>query len=181
MTSWQLYSFGWPVGFELLPAEVLQVQETLTDSDGRFVISGWGPEVRWSRSVRMETDQPMMQILADGYCPRMLRSLSSAPPLSRRIGEVPLEYLPDRIELTPANGDWARCQQAYVVIVASSLNLTHGNSDCAWTRVPRLGQRLHHDAQLGRYDQTLVLGAMQRLRTARNCPSIEEPGEGSSR
>ncbi len=176
VASWELYAVtGWPITYAEIPAEILQVQETVTDSDGRFVIAGWGPEVRWSRSVRMETNQPMLRILADGYCPRLLVSLSNAP--LRRTGEVPLEYLPDRIELTPANGDWAKCQQAYLEVVASAYTLAYWNSDCAWTRVPRLGQRLRHDAQVGRYDQTLAPGGtIQRLPVARNCPSIEEPG-----
>jgi hypothetical protein len=183
VTSWELYEVtGWPITYAEIPAEILQVQETVTDSDGRFVIAGWGPEVRWSRSVRMETNQPMMRILADGYCPRLLRSLSSAPSLSRRIGEVALEYLPDRIELTPANGDWAKCQQAYLEVVASAYTLAYWNRDCGWTRVPRLVQRLHHDTQVGRYNQYLLVGGrLPGVPVAPKCPPIEELAERASR
>ena len=181
VTSWELYEVtGWPITYAEIPAEIVQVQETVTDRDGRFVIAGWGPEVRWSRSVHMEANEPVIRILADGYCPRILRSQPSFPVLvaKKRTGEVPFEDLPDWIELTPANGDWAKCQQAYLELVASAYTLAYWNRDCGWTRVPRLVQRLTHDAQVGRYDQYgLVGGRLPSVPVEPTCPPIEELGD----
>lgn len=178
VTSWELFARGgWPAG-------TLQVQETVTDSDGRFVISDWGPEVRWSRPVRMEPHQPMIRVLADGYCPRLLRNLPSSLALrsAKRTGEVPFEDLPDKIELTPANGDWAKCQQAYIEVVGSAFTLAYWNGECGWTRVPRLVQRLDHDARVGRYDTDVVLGGrLHNLPIAPDCPPIQELAERASR
>jgi hypothetical protein len=178
VTSWELFAReGWPAG-------IVEVQETVTDSDGRFVIAGWGPVVRWSHPVRMEPNQPWIRILADGYCPRYLSSHPSFPVLvaKKRTGEVPFEDLPDRIELTPANGDWAKCLQAYQQVIGSALTLAYWYGDCGWTRVPRLVQRLEHDAQVGRYDTNVVLGGrLHNLPRAPDCPPIQELAERASR
>jgi len=178
VTSWELFARGgWPAG-------TVQVQETLTDSDGRFVISGWGPEVRWSRPVRMEPHQPMIRVLADGYCPRLLSNLPSSLALrsQKRTGEVPFEDLPDRIELTPANGDWAKCLQGYRAVISSAFTLAYWNGNCGWTRVPRLVQRLDNDARAGRYDTNVVLGGrLHNLPRAPDCPPIQELAERASR
>lgn len=56
-------------GFHSLNNELFEIQETVTDADGRFVIKGWGLRVLFRLLGDIPMDQPTLLISKYGYEP----------------------------------------------------------------------------------------------------------------
>lgn len=167
VVSWEVQaSHGYPAGY-------VEVQESLSNAEGTITIQPWGPVVKWLSGVRMPSKQPLMRILADGYCPALI--YNESPTIAARIGDVSATGLPKEIALTRADRPGVSCQSGYAAVIDSMTTLAYIGLDCGWTRVPRMVEALDTAAKQGKYDyQSVSFGQINRLPRPAGCPNPDK-------
>lgn len=160
--------------FSGAPLAQAALAEVVTDKDGRFRISAWGPRVVTGGSIRI--DEPTVRVFHPGFVPAVIKNDEGVPMKSAdRIISFRLQN--QTIALRPFHGTLLQYEAALAPLTTSLEPLYFGRAAgaCYWRQTPRLLLALQ-DLKL----ELAAQGAGDSLRLAYQYASTGQPQCGDA-
>lgn len=138
----------------------LVILETVTDKNGRFYFSGWGPIRHWKRS-RLTNMDPELLIFKSSYAYQRLANPSTKEAIEGKPYPVRRSVWNGKtIELKSFKGT----QEEYARHLSSLdiyLRFAYDNENCEMKQVPRMVVALHHEEK--RFREAKVYSSLTSL------------------
>ncbi len=155
-----------------VPTGQLRVMETVTDKDGKFSFSGFGPETVWNSFLVNE--DPRLLLFKSGY---RYESLANEYNSSRELRTHPIRrsvWSGRTIALKKFKGsgeEWAR----HLSFLKTSLGFAYNGNNCEWKQIPHMLVAQHKEMlRLNEKQIFNTLQPVERVSGQKKCGSAQE-------